>query len=289
MSAIAGWKAIWYRTTSGRPEGTGEAEPEVSRETVEKVIEDFGPKLVKMAKPIWTTQGDALMKSDIWMGDKPGALRAGYKAFLWWEAAEKEKIGKKETDKSIQGPGIMEEGPSPAGKEDVSSLTTAAPMSRTPFRIGRQSTNSNRDADTLLKDNEPKNSNQSPLSGWRANEKAKEERRKELEGQSPKINRERGNSSEWRVPAVKSHEPSSPSNGWRVRTKEGPKSPVESWPSCTRSSESQVERLEQQKKSPGMAMGWRARMKEREKANEKNLGTSRESKVNDKPKCSDWW
>jgi len=63
-SALEDWKRSWFRATFGGPEGTGEREPEIDVQAVTKVMDEFGPKLVKLATPAWKIQAGALEKQE---------------------------------------------------------------------------------------------------------------------------------------------------------------------------------------------------------------------------------
>ncbi|MCJ1352045.1 MAG: hypothetical protein MMC33_002029 [Icmadophila ericetorum] len=303
LAAVRGWKEIWHRTTFGGPEGRGEAEPEVSKETVKKLVEEFGEKLVKLAKPIWTIQGDALRKSEISKGDKPSSLGAGFQAFLWREAAKKGNDGSQGIDEGIGNMSITEGCSSPTDnqQENSPSSTTRTQTDQTPFRMGRRFTNPKKEPDSLRIDGEPI-SGKSPLTGWRARSKAKEDQHKALEGETPVAGRRRGVTLDRKASPVKSAEPKSPSDVWASRANSQPKSPVDAWsPRANNQPKSPIdgwspgtkvtgkasEQLEE-----GLVMGWRARTKakdqEKEKENKSPAEQSpTEKKVVEQPKCSD--
>lgn len=63
-TALEEWKKTWYRATFGGDEGTGEAEPEIDVESANAVLEEFGPRIIQLATPVWKIQADALEKQD---------------------------------------------------------------------------------------------------------------------------------------------------------------------------------------------------------------------------------
>ncbi|KGO67646.1 hypothetical protein PITC_064090 [Penicillium italicum] len=62
VEAVKRWKRIWQIATFGSDEEYGKL---ISDEdpSVETLVEDFGPKLVKLGKEIWKMQADALAKA----------------------------------------------------------------------------------------------------------------------------------------------------------------------------------------------------------------------------------
>jgi hypothetical protein len=63
-AALEEWKKSWSRATFGGDEGTGEKDPEMDVEGVRKILDDFGPKLIELATPVWKIQASALEKQD---------------------------------------------------------------------------------------------------------------------------------------------------------------------------------------------------------------------------------
>jgi hypothetical protein len=59
-AALEEWKQSWVRATFGGEQGTGEKDPEPDVEYVKKALDEFGPKLIKLAKTVWKIQADAL-------------------------------------------------------------------------------------------------------------------------------------------------------------------------------------------------------------------------------------
>jgi len=63
-AALEDWKKSWSRATFGGPEGTGEREPEIDVQEVTKVLDEFGPKLIKLATLAWKIQAGALERQN---------------------------------------------------------------------------------------------------------------------------------------------------------------------------------------------------------------------------------
>ncbi|KAE9967586.1 hypothetical protein EG327_011384 [Venturia inaequalis] len=63
-AALKEWKQSWIRSTFGGESGTGEKDPETGVEDVQKVLDEFGTKLIELATHVWKTQADALVKQD---------------------------------------------------------------------------------------------------------------------------------------------------------------------------------------------------------------------------------
>jgi hypothetical protein len=61
-TALEAWKESWSRATFGGDDEKGERDPEIDDEVVEKLLEEFGPKLIELANPVWKIQADALKK-----------------------------------------------------------------------------------------------------------------------------------------------------------------------------------------------------------------------------------
>ncbi|KAJ5617070.1 hypothetical protein N7537_002184 [Penicillium hordei] len=62
VEAVRRWKEIWRIATFGSDEEYGEMTLDKDQ-SVETLVEAFGPKLVKLGKPIWKTQANALAKA----------------------------------------------------------------------------------------------------------------------------------------------------------------------------------------------------------------------------------
>lgn len=80
-AAAEEWKESWWRATSGGGEETGERDPEVSGEGVEKVLEGFGDRLVGLADPVWKIQAGALERQDF---SKTKTWNDGRKKQTYW-------------------------------------------------------------------------------------------------------------------------------------------------------------------------------------------------------------
>lgn len=65
QAAVSGWKETWRQATFGGPEGTGAFVAYEDAATVHELIDDFGTKLIELARPIWKIQGDALLERGI--------------------------------------------------------------------------------------------------------------------------------------------------------------------------------------------------------------------------------
>lgn len=63
-AALEEWKQSWVRSTFGGEKGTGEKGPETDVAEVQKVLDEFGPKLIELATHVWKTQADALDRQD---------------------------------------------------------------------------------------------------------------------------------------------------------------------------------------------------------------------------------
>ncbi|PVI00746.1 hypothetical protein DM02DRAFT_642232 [Periconia macrospinosa] len=64
-AALVEWKKIWYRTTFGGDEGTGEKVSEINDQAVTTVLNEFGPRLIELATPVWKIQADTEASSYI--------------------------------------------------------------------------------------------------------------------------------------------------------------------------------------------------------------------------------
>ncbi|KAH8714796.1 hypothetical protein GQ44DRAFT_405129 [Phaeosphaeriaceae sp. PMI808] len=63
-AALEEWKKSWCRATFGGDEGRGERDSEMDVEDVKRVLDEFGPKLIKLAVPVWKIQAGALERQD---------------------------------------------------------------------------------------------------------------------------------------------------------------------------------------------------------------------------------
>jgi hypothetical protein len=63
-AALEEWKNSWKNATFGGNKGTGEKDSDMDVEAVEKLLHDFGPTLIRLAKPVWTIQAAALETHD---------------------------------------------------------------------------------------------------------------------------------------------------------------------------------------------------------------------------------
>jgi len=58
--AVEGWKKQWWEATFGGENGTGEFIERVEEGKVEKVLKEFGERLVELGGDVWEIQGNAL-------------------------------------------------------------------------------------------------------------------------------------------------------------------------------------------------------------------------------------
>lgn len=70
QEALRSWKDGWWTSTFGGEDGQGEL-MRYSEEFITGVIEAFGKELVRLARPIWKIQADALSRTD-YAGDIQG-------------------------------------------------------------------------------------------------------------------------------------------------------------------------------------------------------------------------
>jgi hypothetical protein len=77
--ALEEWKTSWSRATFGGNEGIGEKEPEVDMDTVIKMLDEFGPKLIGLATPIWKIQAAALERQDFTKSRNDGKRKQHYR------------------------------------------------------------------------------------------------------------------------------------------------------------------------------------------------------------------
>ncbi|CZT13822.1 uncharacterized protein RAG0_17314 [Rhynchosporium agropyri] len=77
-AALEQWKQSWSRATFGGDEGTGEKDPEMEVEAVEKVLDEFGPKLIELAIPVWKIQVGALERQDFTKTQSDGQKKQPY-------------------------------------------------------------------------------------------------------------------------------------------------------------------------------------------------------------------
>jgi hypothetical protein len=76
--ALEEWKRSWASATFGGDEATGKDDVEVDAEIVEGVLEDFGPKLVKLAIPVWKIQASALERQYLKKARDDGSKKKHY-------------------------------------------------------------------------------------------------------------------------------------------------------------------------------------------------------------------
>lgn len=62
-AAVTEWKETWYQATFGGEYGTGVKQPEPEEGYVMKVLQDFGPRLIELGRPLWKIQAEALAKT----------------------------------------------------------------------------------------------------------------------------------------------------------------------------------------------------------------------------------
>jgi 23S rRNA U2552 (ribose-2'-O)-methylase RlmE/FtsJ len=77
-AALEEWKKSWSRATFGGDEGTGEKDPEMDVEAVKKVLDEFGPKLIELAIPVWKIQAGALERQDFTKTRNDGRKKQRY-------------------------------------------------------------------------------------------------------------------------------------------------------------------------------------------------------------------
>jgi hypothetical protein len=77
-AALEEWKKSWSRATFGGDEGTGEKDPEMDVEAVKKVLDEFGPKLIELAIPVWKIQAGALERQDFTKARNDGRKKQHY-------------------------------------------------------------------------------------------------------------------------------------------------------------------------------------------------------------------
>lgn len=63
-AAVQGWKELWYKTTFGGEQGTGERRSDPPESVVMSMLEDFGDRLMELGRPVWSTQADALSRTE---------------------------------------------------------------------------------------------------------------------------------------------------------------------------------------------------------------------------------
>lgn len=64
-AAISGWKEAWLQATFGGPEVAGDAAAVEDDATVPGLIDEFGTKLIELARPLWKIQIDGLIEKGI--------------------------------------------------------------------------------------------------------------------------------------------------------------------------------------------------------------------------------
>ncbi|MCJ1262402.1 hypothetical protein MMC22_002272 [Lobaria immixta] len=64
-TALSAWKKAWSQATFGGPEETGHAVADGNDAVVQQVLDEFGTKLIELARPIWEIQSNALISTGI--------------------------------------------------------------------------------------------------------------------------------------------------------------------------------------------------------------------------------
>jgi hypothetical protein len=77
-AALEEWKKSWSRATFGGNGGTGEEDPEMDADTVKEVLDNFGPKLIELATPLWKIQAHALKRQDFTKARNAGSKKQHY-------------------------------------------------------------------------------------------------------------------------------------------------------------------------------------------------------------------
>lgn len=77
-AALEEWKKSWYRATFGGDEGTGEKDTEMDVEAVKKVLDEFGPKFIELAIPVWKIQTGALERQEFTKARNNGRKKQNY-------------------------------------------------------------------------------------------------------------------------------------------------------------------------------------------------------------------
>jgi hypothetical protein len=72
------WKRNWSRATFSGNGEAGEDDPETNAEIVQEVIREFGPKLMKLATPLWKIQASALKRQDFTKSRNDGPKKQRY-------------------------------------------------------------------------------------------------------------------------------------------------------------------------------------------------------------------
>ena len=62
--AVQEWRDVWWKTTFGGEDGTGEKKEEPNNDFVSQVLDEFGGKLIELGSHVWRIQADALAKTD---------------------------------------------------------------------------------------------------------------------------------------------------------------------------------------------------------------------------------
>lgn len=82
-AALEEWRESWFRATFSGDEGTGERDLEMEADAVKEVLNDFGPKLIKLAVPVWKIQATALERQNF-----ARAQNASLKKQHYWPSIE---------------------------------------------------------------------------------------------------------------------------------------------------------------------------------------------------------
>ena len=62
--AVLEWRDVWWKTTFGGEDGTGEKKEEPDNDFVSRVLDEFGGKIIELGRHVWRSQADALAKTD---------------------------------------------------------------------------------------------------------------------------------------------------------------------------------------------------------------------------------
>jgi 23S rRNA U2552 (ribose-2'-O)-methylase RlmE/FtsJ len=65
VDAVEKWKKDWWTATFAGREGTGLEKEEEDEQKINSILEDFGPELVTLGRPIWQIQLNALKKNTL--------------------------------------------------------------------------------------------------------------------------------------------------------------------------------------------------------------------------------
>ncbi|APA14883.1 hypothetical protein SS1G_14442 [Sclerotinia sclerotiorum 1980 UF-70] len=82
LKAIGEWQEDWYRATFGGPENTGLPKEEPTDETVQELLLDFGPELVKLGHTAWMIQANALSQTS-YAGSTTNGVKLAFRKRVW--------------------------------------------------------------------------------------------------------------------------------------------------------------------------------------------------------------